>query len=358
MPSAASGNRVPSVSTADRNAGPVPGPGTEVGDARAGPRPASGRASISAIVTQVRRLRTSLTSSTRIMRSRTPNRSALSVVAASTTSSRVRRSAPSLVTRTPARTSRALSAAGSGSRTSSRCASYSSTTPSSRLRTCVDVRGVHLDPAGGPPELVELGLQDQPAPVEDADPGAHLLDLGEQVAGEEDGGAGPVEVEQQLADLLDALRVEAVGRLVEHQQPRLPQQRRRPGRAAGACRASRPGPAGRPPPASPTRSSASATRPRRSTRVAARPHRVEEREVAAPGEVGVRRRPLDQRPDLRQHPPRGPAASARRAPPSAPRWPAPARAASGPSWSCRSRWRPGTRRRRPRARRGRPRRRR
>ena len=138
---------MPSVSTGDRNAGPVPGRGPRSVTASS-TATSVGSASISAMVAQVRRRRTSLASSTRIMTA-APTRSALSEVAASTTSSRVRRSAPSLGDPDPRATSRALSAAGSASRTRSRCPSYSSTTPSSRLRTCVDVGRVHDDPAGG-----------------------------------------------------------------------------------------------------------------------------------------------------------------------------------------------------------------
>ena len=71
----------------------------------------------------------------------------------------------------------------------------------------------------------QLVLQHQPAAVEHADPGAQLLDLGQQVAGQEDRRPAAVQLEQQLADLVDALRVQAVGRLVEHQQLGTAQQR-------------------------------------------------------------------------------------------------------------------------------------
>ena len=51
---------------------------------------------------------------------------------------------------------------------------------------------------------------------------ADLLDLAEQVAGQEDRGAAVgAEPAEQLADVDDALRVEAVARLVEDQQPGL-----------------------------------------------------------------------------------------------------------------------------------------
>ena len=74
--------------------------------------------------------------------------------------------------------------------------------------------------AGGALQVVEVVLEHQPAAVQHADAGAHLLDLGEQVAGDEHRGAGPVELEQQGPDVADALRVQAVRRFVEDQQPR------------------------------------------------------------------------------------------------------------------------------------------
>ena len=61
--------------------------------------------------------------------------------------------------------------------------------------------------------------------------------LAHQVAGDEHGAALGGERPQQAADPADALRVEAVDRLVEHQHRRVAEQRRRRCRAAGACRA-------------------------------------------------------------------------------------------------------------------------
>ena len=66
------------------------------------------------------------------------------------------------------------------------------------------------------------------------------LDLGQQMAREEDGGAVLDEIDEQGAQLVDALRVEPVRGLVEDQQARASAAARRPGRAAGACRSSRP----------------------------------------------------------------------------------------------------------------------
>ncbi len=121
--------------------------------------------------------------------------------------------------RTPDATSRALRASGSSARTQIRSPSRRSIRPSSSARA-PSGSGVRTTtrPVGRCRSL-ELVLQHQPAAVEHADAGAHLLDLGEQVAGEEDRRAGRVELEQQLPDLADALRVQAVGGLVEHQQP-------------------------------------------------------------------------------------------------------------------------------------------
>ena len=50
------------------------------------------------------------------------------------------------------------------------------------------------------------------------DVAAHLVDLAEQVARDEDGGALGGELADEVPHLAGALRVEAVGRLVEHQQ--------------------------------------------------------------------------------------------------------------------------------------------
>src|SRR6202034_3236476 len=79
----------------------------------------------------------------------------------------------------------------------------------------VDIGRSHYYSAGRGPQLVEVLLQDQPATVDDPDPGAQLLDLGELVAGQENRGAGLVQLGEQVTYLADALRVQAVGRLVE-----------------------------------------------------------------------------------------------------------------------------------------------
>ena len=55
---------------------------------------------------------------------------------------------------------------------------------------------------------------------------AHLLDLGQQVRGHEDGDPLRGDLPDQRADLAGALRVEPVGRLVQDDQVAGPQQRR------------------------------------------------------------------------------------------------------------------------------------
>jgi hypothetical protein len=55
---------------------------------------------------------------------------------------------------------------------------------------------------------------------------AHLLDLAQQVAGHEHGPALVAQATQEAPDIPDPRRIQAVGRLVEHQQLRILQQRR------------------------------------------------------------------------------------------------------------------------------------
>ena len=104
-----------------------------------------------------------------------------------------------------------------------------------------------------------------------------------------------VEGEQQVAHLPDALGVEAVGGLVEHQQPRLLQQRRRQSEPLPHAE----GVAADPPvggPAQPDlveRLADPGAAPAPGTRAGAA-HRVEERQVGPPAQVRVGRRSLDQ----------------------------------------------------------------
>jgi hypothetical protein len=81
------------------------------------------------------------------------------------------------------------------------------------------VLDVHLDPVGLAQQLAHLALGDDLSLVEDQHPVADLLDLVEQVAGEEN---GPAFLVCQMADkdahLLHAGRVEPVGRFVQDEQ--------------------------------------------------------------------------------------------------------------------------------------------
>jgi len=70
-------------------------------------------------------------------------------------------------------------------------------------------------------------MRDQLADVHDADMRADLFDLGEQVGGEQHGDATGGEIGDERTHLAGALRVEAVGRLVEDEQLTWLQQRRR-----------------------------------------------------------------------------------------------------------------------------------
>ena len=74
-------------------------------------------------------------------------------------------------------------------------------------------------------DVVDAAAQYEAAPVDDGHVVARLLDLGQQVAGQEHGAPFSPEPPQQLADLADARRVEAVDRLVEHEQRGILQER-------------------------------------------------------------------------------------------------------------------------------------
>ena len=183
---------------------------------------------------------------------------------------------------------------------SSRSPSRRSTRPSSR-RGARSASGVRtMTRPVGPAQLVEVLLQDQPAAVDDPDPGAQLLDLGELVAGQENRGACLVQLGEQVTYLADALRVQAVGRLVEHEQPRLPQQGRR--EAEPLAHAQRVlldravVDSGQADPLQRLIDPLLAV-----ARAPALSRGVDQREVGAAGQVPVTGRPLDQRADLRQH---------------------------------------------------------
>src|SRR5579875_848673 len=78
-----------------------------------------------------------------------------------------------------------------------------------------------LDPDAGGAAGAELGqgaLEDETAGAHDAHVRADLLDLGQQVGGDEDGDAAGGDFPDQAADLAGALRVQPVGGLVEDDQ--------------------------------------------------------------------------------------------------------------------------------------------
>ena len=76
-------------------------------------------------------------------------------------------------------------------------------------------------------QLGERRLGDEPAVVDDHDPVDRLLHLGEHVAGDEHAAAARREGAQEVAQPAHPLGVEAVRRLVEDEQLRLAEQRRR-----------------------------------------------------------------------------------------------------------------------------------
>src|SRR5690606_35296760 len=81
------------------------------------------------------------------------------------------------------------------------------------------VRGEHPQPgAAEAAQLVEAALGDETALAHDGRVGAHLLDLGEEVAGDDDGRPVVGERPDEVAHLARALGVEAVGRLVEDEE--------------------------------------------------------------------------------------------------------------------------------------------
>ena len=164
----------------------------------------------------------------------------------------------------------------------------------------VRVGGTDDRAAGRRPQLFKIVLFDQPPPVHDAHPGAQLLDLAQLVAGQEHRRAGRVELGEQVADLVDALRVQAVGRLVQDEQPGGAQQRGgQPEPLAHAQRVPLDGAivdTGQPGPLQSGGDPAAA-----GAAAAGLPGRVDEGEVGAPGQVAIRGRAFHQRADGGQH---------------------------------------------------------
>ena len=84
----------------------------------------------------------------------------------------------------------------------------------------------HAHPAGRLEELVERALVDEMALVDDPHDVGQLLDLGQDVARDEDRPARIGQVAQLRPQAVDPGRVEAVGRLVEDEQLRVVQEGR------------------------------------------------------------------------------------------------------------------------------------
>ena len=107
------------------------------------------------------------------------------------------------------------------------------------LQGVMFLRRRHLDPHDlpGAPELVERPDGHEPPVVDDGHAVADALDLAQVMARQEDRGSLAREGSEQRAELPDPDGIEAVGRLVEQQEPRPPHELPR-ARAAGACPAS------------------------------------------------------------------------------------------------------------------------
>src|SRR5260370_12364894 len=65
------------------------------------------------------------------------------------------------------------------------------------------------------PNLLDCPFSDQPALADDPNPGADLFDLPEEVTGEENRPVTLPEPLNQVAELGQALRIEAIGRPIE-----------------------------------------------------------------------------------------------------------------------------------------------
>jgi hypothetical protein len=148
--------------------------------------------------------------------------------------------------------------------------------------------------------IVDGTLGDEPSLSHDPEMGADLLDLGQQVARHEDSGAVLSEGGDEVPDLAGALRVETVGRLVEHQEIARSQQGGRYREALAhtqgvrAIALARRGEESN----SLQRGIDSRTR-RRSVRESV--GSIQARQVGSTGEVRVERRALDEGADSGQH---------------------------------------------------------
>ena len=92
-----------------------------------------------------------------------------------------------------------------------------------RGRGIADAQQV-IDRAAFVGQLAQRAREDHPAGRDDGDLGAQRLHVVHLVAGQQHGGAVGGESAQHLVHVLAARRVQAVGRLVEYQQPRPDQQ--------------------------------------------------------------------------------------------------------------------------------------
>jgi hypothetical protein len=178
--------------------------------------------------------------------------------------------------------------------------------PSSTLRAASGTNSpleVIEDRKSGPRPSADLGggaLRDEPAVTHDAEVGAHLLNLGQQVARHEDRRPVRRERRNEVAHLASSLRVKAVRRLIEHEE--LPWDEERGGdrqplahpQGVGAVAL----PRGRQE-ADPVESGVDALL--RVARVRGEVGRVETLEVCAARQVGVKGRTLDEGPDTGKH---------------------------------------------------------
>ena len=335
--SAAAGNSCPSVTTADRNAPPWPGGGGMSATAST-TATSAGSAHSNAQHSHTRRRPSISRSSMPIIgpitgrsdRPRCRSRPAPPAPASAAPP-------PARSPRIPAATRRALSAAASAARTWTASPSRCSTCPSMSPTTAAG-SGVRttIRPVG--PRSASSSSTSTSRPASSTPTRVHSASTSvEQVARQEHRRAGRVEAEQQLPHLADAPGIEAVRRLVEHQELGGAQQGGgdpQPLPHPERVRAHRTGVHARQPDL--VQCPLDALGP-----VAAPPTRA--RGVEQP-QVRRARTASATRPDPR--PARRPAAAPRRRASASPRpaarpsptWDARARAASARAWSCRSRW--------------------
>ena len=140
---------------------------------------------------------------------------------------------------TPAAAATRPTASASASTSSAPSAPGVAVRPASASASCSADRVERADDhAGGGQQLVLGALGDDPAVADHDELVGDRLDLAQQVRGEQHGAGAVGEVAQQPAHPVDALGVQAVGRLVEDQHAAGRRAARGRCRAAGACRAS------------------------------------------------------------------------------------------------------------------------